>query len=213
MRLGVFGGSFDPVHYGHLLLAESCREQCRLDQVWFLPAAVPPHKRDRELSPGSQRVEMLRLAVAGHEYFQVATLELDRGGISYTVDTLREIHRQQPAAELFLLMGADSLVDLPAWREPDAICRMAIPVAVRRAGAPEPDFEILQPVVDAARLQMIRRHQVEMPVVGFSSRDVRARIGAGQSVRYRTPRAVEKYIEVHGLYRGDRELPTANRES
>ena len=213
MRLGVFGGSFDPVHYGHLLLAESCREQCRLDQVWFVPAATPPHKRDRELSPGPQRVEMLRLAVAGQECFQVATLELDRGGISYTVDTLRDIQRQQPAADVFLLMGADSLVDLPGWREPEAICRMAIPVAVRRAGAPEPDFNILQPVVDAERLQVVRRHQVEMPVVGFSSRDIRARVEMGQSIRYRTARAVEKYIETHGLYRGLRESRTSNRES
>ena len=119
MRLGIFGGSFDPVHYGHLLLAESCREQCRLDEVWFVPAAAPPHKRSRELTAGQHRIEMLRLAVGGHAAFQVSTLEIERGGLSYTVDTLAEIQQHQPAAELFLLMGADSLVDLPSWREPD----------------------------------------------------------------------------------------------
>ena len=91
MRLGIFGGSFDPVHYGHLLLAESCREQCRLDQVWFLPAAVPPHKQGKVLAAGKARVEMLELAIAGNEHFAVSTIELDRAGVSYTVETLRAI--------------------------------------------------------------------------------------------------------------------------
>jgi nicotinate-nucleotide adenylyltransferase len=201
MRLGLFGGSFDPIHFGHLLLAESCREQSRLDQVWFVPAATPPHKRQRELSPAVHRLEMLRLALGGHDSLQVTTLELDRGGISYTVDTLREVQRQQPGAELFLLMGADSLVDLPHWREPAEICRMAVPLVVRRAGAPEPAFELLRNVVSPDRLLAVQNHQVEMPVVGFSSSDIRQRVHERQSIRYLTPRAVETYIETHGLYR------------
>src|SRR5688500_16461341 len=105
MRLGVFGGSFDPVHYGHLLLAETCREQAKLDQIWFIPAAVPPHKQDREMTPAKLRVEMLQLAVGGTDYFRVNTLEIDRGGVSYTVDTLAEIKQQLDNVELFLLMG------------------------------------------------------------------------------------------------------------
>ena len=96
MRLGLFGGSFDPVHYGHLLLAECCREQCRLDRVWFLPAAVPPHKQGRQLTPAAARIEMLQLAIAGHEAFGVDRYEVDRGGVSYTVDTLRHFRGGDP---------------------------------------------------------------------------------------------------------------------
>ncbi|MFV1967633.1 MAG: nicotinate-nucleotide adenylyltransferase, partial [Pirellulaceae bacterium] len=176
MRVGVFGGSFDPVHYGHLLLAESCREQCRLDQVWFMPAAVPPHKRDRDLTPTAQRVGMLQLAVAGNDDFHVATMEIDRGGVSYTVDTLAELQRQEPESQWFLLMGADSLQDLATWREPERICRLAIPVAVRRAGSPEPDLTMLADAVDAERMRIIQAHQVEMPVIGLSSSNIRDRV-------------------------------------
>jgi nicotinate-nucleotide adenylyltransferase len=200
MRVGIFGGSFDPVHYGHLLLAESCREQCDLDCVWFMPAAVPPHKRNRDLSSAKHRVEMLELAVAGNESFHVSTLEIDRGGVSYTVDTLAVLHRRDPDAEWFLLMGADSLQDLATWREPEQICEMAIPVAVRRTGSPEPDLAMLSEAVTSARMQIIQQHQVEMPAVDFSSSRIRDRVAAGRSIRFQTPRAVEKYIQTQGLY-------------
>ena len=201
MRLGIFGGSFDPVHFGHLLLAECCREECRLDQVWFVPAAVPPHKRPGAIASASQRVEMLRLATGGNEAFHVSTLEVDRGGVSYTVDTLEAVRREQPAAELFFLMGADSLADLPTWREPARICELARPIVVGRAGAPPPDYSVLAPFVAADRLDAIRQHRVDMPAVDLRASDLRRRIAAGLSIRYRTPRAVEKYIETQGLYR------------
>jgi nicotinate-nucleotide adenylyltransferase len=201
MRLGLFGGTFDPVHYGHLLLAESCREQCRLDEVWFLPAATPPHKQSRQLAPEAARVDMLGLAVGGHEAFRVHTLEIDRGGVSYTVDTLAQLHAAEPERELFFLMGADSLVDLPTWREPARICDLSIPVVVHRAGLPRPDFSVLATLVRRERLVQIERHAVEMPLIGLSSSDIRGRVAAGKSIRYQTPRAVEKYIETHGLYR------------
>jgi len=201
MRLGIFGGSFDPVHYGHLLLAESCREQCRLDRVWFLPAAVPPHKKGKVLAPAKGRVEMLELAISGNEQFAVSTLELDRGGISYTVDTLRAITAQQPGDELFFLMGADSLHEMVTWREPAEICRLATPVVVHRADSPPPDFAVLGDLVAVQRLTEIRSCQVEMPIIDLSSTDLRQRAASGRSLRYRTPRAVEKYIETQGLYR------------
>ena len=201
MRLGIFGGTFDPVHYGHLLLAEQCREQCRLDRVWFVPAAVPPHKAERTLTPATKRIEMLKLAIAGHEAFEVSTLEIERGGLSYTLDTLLAIRGQQPDAELFFLMGADSLRDLPTWWEPARICQLATPVVVCRRGAPEPNLGVLTPLVSAERLQEIRGCQVQMPVVEFSSTAIRQAVAAGSSVRYQTSRAVEKYIETQGLYR------------
>jgi nicotinate-nucleotide adenylyltransferase len=201
MRLGLFGGTFDPVHYGHLLLAECCREQCQLDEVWFLPAATPPHKQSRPLTPAAQRIEMLQLAVGGHRPFQVCALEIERGGVSYTVDTLAELAQQEPGRELFFLLGADSLDDLPHWREPARLCQMAVPVAVCRPGAPEPNYDVLAPLVPPERLAEIRRHLVNMPQIGLSSREIRSRIAAGESIRFRTPRAVEKYIQSHELYR------------
>jgi nicotinate-nucleotide adenylyltransferase len=206
MRLGIFGGSFDPVHYGHLLLAECCRDQCGLDEVWFVPAAVPPHKQQATLTAANHRLEMLRLATGGDTAFAVCTLELDRGGLSYTVDTLANIRADQPNDDLFLLLGADSLADLPNWRAPARICELALPVGVRRpaidgSAAPEPDFEMLAPLISAERLELIRRQHVEMPVIGLSASEIRRSVAAGQSIRYRTPRAVERYIKTHGLYR------------
>jgi nicotinate-nucleotide adenylyltransferase len=200
MRLGVFGGSFNPVHYGHLLLAECCREACALDQVWLIPAAVPPHKQGQVLAPAKARLEMLELALAGNEHLRPSALEVERGGISYTVETLAAIRAEQPDAELFLLMGADSLHDLFTWREPRRICELAIPVVVRRRASAEPDLSVLAPLVSAQRLAEIGRIQVEMPIVELSSTDLRERAAAGRSLRYRTPRAVERYIETHALY-------------
>ena len=201
MRLGLYGGSFDPVHYGHLLLAECCREELRLDAVWFLPAAISPFKKEQSQTGAKHRVEMLKLALAGHEAMNVSTLEIDRGGVSYTVDTLNEIHQQQPEAELFFLMGADSLLELPTWREPARICQLAIPVVAARANHSAVDYDVLRGVVSPERLEAIRSHQVTVPLIDLSSTDLRRRVAEGKSIRYRTPRAVEKYIETHGLYR------------
>ena len=201
MRLGLFGGSFDPVHCGHLLLAEFCRETSRLDQISFIPAATPPHKQARPLTAGEHRLAMLDLAVGGQEAMAVSRLELDRGGVSYTVETLRTIHAQEPAAELFLLMGADTLDDLPNWREPAEVLRLATPIVVRRTGQSEPDFQCLAPLVAAQRLAVLARHVVPMPLVEISSSDIRRRVAAGLSIRFQTPRAVEEYIRAQGLYR------------
>lgn len=203
MRLGIFGGSFDPIHYGHLLLAECCREQARLDQVHFVPALIPPHKQHQRRAEGTQRVEMLKLAIGGQAEFAISTKEIARGGVSYTVETLAELHRDRPDDELFLLIGADSLADLPTWREPGRICELAALLVVRRAGMPEPDWQLLTPLVNAECLARITREQIEMPPIGLSSRDIRHRVQAGQSIRYRTPRAVEMYIQTHSLYRSE----------
>jgi nicotinate-nucleotide adenylyltransferase len=203
VRLGVFGGSFDPVHYGHLLLAECCREQCALDQVWFMPAATAPHKSGTTVTEAADRIEMLRLAIAGHEAFDVSTLEIDRGGLSYTVDTLAEISRTQPGAELFLLMGADSLVDMATWREPERICELATPLVVERPDLAAADTAPLAAILAASVIERIEGHRVAMPAVGYASSEIRRRAAAGVSIRFRTPRAVEKYIDTHGLYRAN----------
>lgn len=207
MRLGIFGGSFDPVHYGHLLLAESCREQARLDEVWFLPAAVPPHKQQEAKTPAAARIEMLELAIGGHPAFKVCRFEVERGGVNYTADTLAHLAAENPGAELFFLMGADSLRDLPTWHEPARVCELAIPVVVARSFAGQPDetvevdYSPLAQLVDERRLEAIRQHQVQMPRIDLSSREIRRRVAAGKTIRYQTPRAVEKYLEAARLYR------------
>lgn len=201
MRLGLFGGTFDPVHFGHLLLAECCREQARLDEVWFLPAAVPPHKQGVELTPARERIEMLELAIGGHEPFSVCKLEVERGGVSYTADTLMALHDATPDTELFFLLGADMLHDLPNWREPARVCELALPLVVRRPGSPAPDFTCLAPFMSAERMELCRNLQVTMPQIDLSSSEIRRRVAEGKSIRYQTPRAVEKYIESHRLYR------------
>ncbi|PHR99902.1 MAG: nicotinic acid mononucleotide adenylyltransferase [Blastopirellula sp.] len=200
MKLGIFGGSFSPVHQGHLLLAETCREQCQLDQVWFVPAATPPHKQSTKLASDQHRVAMLELAIAGNEAFKVSDIELQRGGISYTVDTLQHIREANPEAELYLLIGADSLEDLPTWHKIGGICVLALPVVIARAGQAEPNWQVLAPLVSTERLAKIEQLKVDVTPVGFSSTEIRNRVASGRSIRYQLPRSVEKYIETQKLY-------------
>ena len=200
MRLGIFGGTFDPVHFGHLLLAECCREQCRLDRVWFMPNAVSPHKQNVEITSADHRIEMLLLAIAGNAAFEVSRHEIGRGGVSYTVETLEHLQKEDPTRELFFLMGGDSLADLPDWREPARICELATLVAVRRPGMAELNFEALQGVLSAVQIETIGRNVVEMPRVDLSAREIRSLSHDGKSIRYRTPRSVEMYIKTHRLY-------------
>jgi nicotinate-nucleotide adenylyltransferase len=200
MRLGIFGGTFDPVHYGHLLLAECCREQRGLDAVWFLPAAVAPHKQERTPAAIAQRIEMLELAVAGNPAFSVCRYEADRGGVNYTVETLAHLYAEDSSRELFFLLGADMLADLPRWRSAERICELAVPTVVHRASHGPVDFDCLKGIATPEQIERIREHRVDMPEVDISSTEIRGRVAMGRSIRYQTPRAVEKYIETHQLY-------------
>jgi len=206
MRIGVFGGSFDPVHYGHLLAAESAREQMALDRVLFVPAAAPPHKPGRILAEPRHRLEMLTLAIGGHDAFTASTIELDRGGISYTVDTLATLAAEHPSDTLVLLLGPDALAGLATWKDPCRIATQAEIVPIERerlddltAAAAGGD---LAGVLGVATLAAILGRRVRMPAVDIRATDLRAAIAAGRSIRYRTPRSVEQYIITHGLYRG-----------
>jgi len=211
MRIGVFGGSFDPVHMGHLIVAECCREQAGLDQVLFLPAAVSPFKQESPPADGRQRLEMLALATGGHPAFAVSPEEIDRGGTSYTAETLERLGAVHASDELLLILGPDSLSSLPEWRNPERILTAARLLAVERIGiddlaaiSREPKLAgLLGP--DAA-LQLVETRAI-CPAIDIRSSDLRASIASGKSIRYRTPRAVELYIATHGLYRqsGERE--------
>lgn len=204
MRIGIYGGSFDPVHVGHLLAAETAREQARLDRVIFVPAAASPHKPGVTLAPAADRLAMLTLATAGHDAFSVSPIELDRGGPSYTIDTLGELAQAHPRDTLVLILGPDALASFATWREPARIAAVAelLPVeretlddlaALASAGGLA---SLLGPEATAA---LVAR-RVRMPAIGIRATGLRAAVAAGRSIRYQTPRAVERFIQTHGLY-------------
>ena len=201
MRIGIFGGTFDPVHPGHLILAEQCREQGKLDQVLFVPAALPPHKREQALTPFAQRAEMLTLAISGHPAFRVEEMEKDRAGPSFTVDTLTQLHTARPNDELCFILGSDSVHDLPLWYQPRRILELATLLVVARADWPAFSAQQVKESLQLGDDFALRYQIVEAPLITLASRDIRRRIAEGRSVRYMIPRAVEAYIEDKGLYR------------
>ena len=198
MRIGVFGGTFDPVHLAHLILAEQCREQAALDQILFIPAARPPHKQDQDIASFDRRVEMLALALAGNPAFRVDELEKNRAGPSYTVDTLTELKSRQPEAQLFLIVGSDTLHELATWRQPERILELAKLLVVTRPGFPMLDCEPLRQALNLSR--PIEVQPILSPLIDIASREIRRRVATGQSIRYLVPRSVEMYIKEKGLY-------------
>ena len=200
MRIGLFGGSFDPVHQAHLTLAACCRVQAKLDQVWFVPTAHQPFKPGGPFASNADRLAMLELALADQQACEICTHEIQRGGMSYTIDTLIHLHEANPQNEWFLLMGADSLADFPYWRRPADICRHATPVVVNRAGEPPPNFGHLEEFVTAQRLAEIAALRVQMPPSAISSTAIREAIAAGKPWESQVPQDVAGYIVEHGLY-------------
>lgn len=191
-RIGVFGGTFDPVHIAHLILAERAREALSLDRILFVPANIPPHKREvRMIASAAARLEMLQRALAGNEAFEVLTKEIEREGVSYTVDTLRDLSSSFPASEITLLIGSDNAREFSTWREPESIAAIASIGVWTRPGAELPE-EVLPG---------IGYHRIDAPLLEVSSTEIRMRVAAGRSIRYLVPDAVADYIERHGLYR------------
>ena len=194
-RLGVLGGAFDPIHYGHLQIAEEARERFALDAVLFIPTGEPPHKPQGQAG-AEQRFLMTELATADNPCFAVSRLEIDRPGKSYTVDTLQTLKGQYPDAEIYLIMGADMAMDFSTWREPEHIRSLARVVAVTRPGVRE---EALRRRLAAPAMRGIEL--VVAPGIALSSTEIRRRACEGKSLRYLTPDAVIGFIEKEGLYR------------
>jgi nicotinate-nucleotide adenylyltransferase len=209
-RIGILGGTFDPVHLGHLVLAEQCREQGQLDQVLFVLAARPPHKQEGSLTAFDKRVEMLSLAIAGQPAFRVEELEKDRPGPSYTVDTLEELGRRCGAAQLHLIVGADCLPDLPNWHNPDRIVELACLLVVARPGWVTWSPEQLRSALRLTKDRVLHQQVVQMPLIDVSSRDLRQRVAENRSIRYLVPHAVESYIEAHRLFKTEGSWPRSH---
>ena len=197
--IGLFGGTFDPVHMGHLILAEQCRAQADLDEVWFLPSYHPPHKAAKEITRFDQRCEMIELATAGHPSFKVERIEKELPPPSYTAETLSELRRRHPEHELFLLMGSDQLPDLPLWYEPRRVVEQAGLVVVPRPGVMLWTADRLATAlgVDAAA---VRLRFVACPMIEIASRELRRAVADGMSIRYMVPRAEEEYVRERKLY-------------
>ena len=201
-RIGVLGGSFNPVHNAHLLLAEQAREALDLERVVFIPAKRPPHKRASELASAADRLRMARLAVAANAYFQVSNIELRRRGRSYTIDTVRSLRRRfGKASEIFFLIGADTVGELPTWRDIGELARLCRFVPFSRPGVPKPKRKDLAAAVGHEEARAILKRMTPMPLLDISASDIRARVAAGRSIRYLVPDAVADTILCKGLYR------------
>jgi nicotinate-nucleotide adenylyltransferase len=196
--IGIMGGTFDPIHVGHLAVAEEAREALSLEKVLFVPAGQPPHKPAGSVGRVGDRVAMVQLAIAGNPAFELSMVEVERGGPSYTVDTVAALSRAHPDAELHLILSAETFAELPSWHEPDRLFEAARMAVVPREGYPAPDPAWL------ARAFPGREDRVEYlggPRLGLSSTALRTRVAAGRSIRYLVPPAVEAYITEHDLYR------------
>ncbi|MCC7105871.1 MAG: nicotinate-nucleotide adenylyltransferase [Chloroflexi bacterium] len=197
-RLGMLGGTFDPPHYGHLVVAQESYHALQLERVLFTPAGCPPHKLGEPVSALEHRVSMTELAIASDERFELCRADLEAGRPSFTLDLLQRLGTEYPSAELFFLVGMDSLADLPTWHEPARILELCTLVAVHRPGQREVDLQRLPP--DLRRLAD-RIRLLWAPGVDVSSTDLRRRVAERQPIRYLTPDPVVRYIEAHGLYR------------
>jgi len=197
-RLGVIGGTFDPIHIGHLAVAEDVRVRLALDQVLFVPAGQPPHKPDQTILESEHRLRMLELALADNPNFELSRVDIDRPGPCYTVDTLAILLEQRgPGTELFFIMGTDSLSELLSWHDPARLIRLCRIAAVFRPGYVA-DLDVLE-----ASLPGLKDRVIMVPAarLDISSSDLRDRVRAGWPIRYLVPAPVEAYIRQHGLYR------------
>ena len=196
MRIGVFGGTFDPIHMGHLVVAEDARASLELDKVLFIPAGQPWFKSYRRITESHHRLAMVRLAVESNPHFDVSDIEIRRNGPSYTVDTLAELRERYGGAEFIVILGVDALREIDRWHQPRQIFEMASVAGMARPGA-SLDPSVLNAAIPGASNRM---QLVDSTLIDISGTEIRQRVAAGRSIRYRVSAAVERYICENGLY-------------
>jgi nicotinate-nucleotide adenylyltransferase len=197
-RVGILGGTFNPIHLGHLLIAQDAMEQLGLDRVKFIPSATPPHKTVDKLASERDRLRMIALAIRGNNRFEVDEIEIRRGGKSYSVETLTELQRHEPRANFYFIIGSDSLRELHLWREVQLLVTLCTFVTVPRPGfEPKP---VIDPRLDAATRRRLRQHVLRGHACDIASRDIRARVASRRSIRYLVADAVHAYIRRRRLY-------------
>jgi nicotinate-nucleotide adenylyltransferase len=196
VNIGVLGGTFDPIHIGHLIVADEARMRLGFNEVLFVPAGQPWLKLDHSITPAVHRVEMVRRAIAANPHFRLCTLEVEHPGLSYTVDTMTMLQKQLGSeADFFFILGRDTLAELPLWKEPDKLVRLCRLVVAPRLGSE--DLKHLETSISGLPDKVI---QLDMPVIGISSSGIRQRIARGLSIRYLVPEEVEKYIAEQKIY-------------
>ena len=201
MKIGVLGGTFDPIHIGHLKVAEEVTASLSLGEVIFMPAGQPWLKGDNPISPAKHRLEMLRLALAGKSYFKLSTMEIERPGPTYTVDTMAELSRQLGSRhELFFILGWDNLTRLPRWHEPSRLIKLCRLVAVPRVDFPPPDLTALDGAIPGLSERVIL---LEEPRIDVNASEIRQRVREGLSIAHLVPEVVERYIKEQRLYARD----------
>ena len=199
MNIGVLGGTFDPIHIGHLIIAEEARLRLGLSQVLFVPAGEPWLKAPRIIAPGEHRLEMIRLAIASNRLFRASTVDLERPGPSYTVDTLTDLKRELgEEADFYFILGLDALAEFSTWKEPERIFEMCRLVAAKRPESRDLDMESLERSIPGISRRVII---LDNPQIGISSSEIRQRVAAGLSITDLVPEAVERYIRERGLYK------------
>ena len=196
-RLGIFGGTFDPPHLGHLILAETVADALDLERVLFVPAGQPPLKEDWVITPVEHRLAMVKAAIAGNRRFAISRADIDRPGPHYSVDMVRIIAAEYPGTELFFMIGSDSLRDLPRWHNPGELIKLCTLAVVRRPSA-EPDMDALELAIPGIKSRV---WFVDAPLIQIAGRELRRRVREGLSIRYRVTDAVLEYITRHGLYK------------
>jgi nicotinate-nucleotide adenylyltransferase len=196
VNIGILGGTFDPIHIGHLVVAEEARVRVGFNEVLFVPAGQPLLKPDRSITPSDQRVEMVRRAIADNPHFKLCTIEAERPGPSYTMDTLMMLREQLGSeVDLFFILGRDTLAELPSWKEPKKLVQLCRLVVAPRLGSK--DLRHLETEIPGLLDKVI---QLDMPVIGISSSGIRQRIARGLPIRYLVPAGVEKYISEQKIY-------------
>ena len=204
MNIGVLGGTFDPIHMGHLIIAEEIRGHLDLTEVLFVPAGEPWLKTNNSISPAEHRVQMVRLAIADESSFKLSTIEIERTGPSYTIDTIAQFKSQIGAGDkLFFILGWDNLMQLPQWREPSRLVQMCNLVAVPRVGYSPPDLNTLEVAVSGLSRNVI---MLNTPQIEISSSEIRNRVARGLSIHHLVPEPVERYIKQHRLYTASSEV-------
>ncbi|MEI6149456.1 MAG: nicotinate-nucleotide adenylyltransferase [bacterium] len=200
-RIGVLGGTFNPVHMGHLIMAQDALEQFDLNTVTFVPCACPAHKPARDVAAAEHRLAMLEAAVEGDLRFEVSDIEIRRGGISYSIDTAREIKQLHPDSDIFFIIGSDSLPELRLWKDIDQLLDLCRFVTLARPGTDLDNPDLRDPMPGDARSPLLREQIRVGHLVNISSTDIRYRIAEGMSIRYLVHPAVEMYITEHSLFR------------
>ncbi|MCP4594122.1 MAG: nicotinate-nucleotide adenylyltransferase [bacterium] len=200
-RVGLLGGSFNPIHFGHLIIARSVLETLELSRVIFLPSATPPHKENEVLVPPQHRAEMVRLAIAGEKRFEFSDYDLCREGPSYTIDTVGHLQSTLgDGTELYWIIGADWLMELGTWRRSEELVEACTVVTAARPGWERPDLSGLAPKLSEVQIAKLGEHILDSPQIDISATDIRARVAAGRSIRYLVPESVRYYIEMLRLY-------------